>query len=619
MRLISVVVLATALVAAAAPAEAAGPRTFPNCAALVAYGQAHAPTAGPLVRPGVLTPQAADEGAGAKGAAPADSSTTNVQEPGVDEPDVLKSDGSTAFTVHGGRLYAADVRAQTPRFVGSLALPEGVDPQLLLTGKSLLVAAREDRFVRPLDVQRPLARPAIAIQPFGRPRTVLTLVDVSDPSAPRIRQTLTVDGAVVASRLTGDTARVVLSTPARAILQPDRRASSTAWRPSATLRLGRSRHAATRPLLPCGDIRLPPLPSGVSTLSVLTLDLAHGLDPVDVDGLMTDAETVYASPDELDVASTSYTPDGPSTQIAAFGTADATRTTYRGSGAVPGTLLDQFALSARNGILRVATTTEAPRDPQTGAPTGESQSAVTTLALRDGRLVQVGRVGGLGRGERVFAVRFLGDVAYVVTFRQTDPLYTLDLSDPARPRVAGELELEGYSAYLHPVGDGLLLGVGQDATPDGRTRGTQVSLFDVADPAHPRRLSRATLGADSSSAVEYDHHAFLWWPATNLAVVPVQGAKLSGAVGFTVTRAGGIDELGRVTQPDGNGVRRALVVGDRLVTLGDDGLQFADLRTLAPQTRLAFGPSPSPPPRPVPIPLPRPLPVPGPGPERATP
>jgi uncharacterized secreted protein with C-terminal beta-propeller domain len=89
--------------------------------------------------------------------------------------------------------------------------------------------------------------------------------------------------------------------------------------------------------------------------------------------------------------------------------------------------------------------------------------------------------------ERVKAVRFMGTQAYVVTFRQTDPLYVIDLADPTNPVVTGELKIPGYSAYLHPVGDGLLLGVGQSAELDGRTLGTQMSLFDVSDPANPQR------------------------------------------------------------------------------------------------------------------------------------
>ena len=156
-------------------------------------------------------------------------------------------------------------------------------------------------------------------------------------------------------------------------------------------------------------------------------------------------------------------------------------------------MLSQWSMSEHEGVLRVASTTSPPWTQ--GGAAGESESFVTTLAAAGDRLVEVGRVGGIGRGEQIYAVRFIGDAGYVVTFRQVDPLYTLDLSDAAEPRVVGELKIPGYSAYLHPVGDGLLLGIGQDANSDGITSGVQASLFDVSDPAAPARLSHVGLGS----------------------------------------------------------------------------------------------------------------------------
>ncbi len=142
---------------------------------------------------------------------------------------------------------------------------------------------------------------------------------------------------------------------------------------------------------------------------------------------------------------------------------------------------------------------------------------MTVLRRSGQRLEQVGQVGGLGAGEQIRSVRFLGATGYVVTFRQTDPLYTVDLADPARPRVTGTLALLGYSASLHPAGTGLLLGVGQDADGDGRVRGLQLSLFDVSDPAAPRRVAQLRL-PQAWSPAESDQHAFTL--AGGLVLVP---------------------------------------------------------------------------------------------------
>jgi hypothetical protein len=207
---------------------------------------------------------------------------------------------------------------------------------------------------------------------------------------------------------------------------------------------------------------------------------------------------------------------------------------------------------------------------------------VRTLQERDGRLVQVGEVAGLGKGERIYAVRFIGDTGFVVTFRQVDPLYTLDLSDPAKPRKVGELKVPGYSAYLHPVGDGLLLGVGQDATDDGRTTGLKLSLFDVSNLAAPVQLDQFAFGSNSYTEVEDDHHAFLWWEPERLAVVPAirydaTSADFAGSLSFRIDRASGIVEAGRIAHPalegfDPYAYDRAVVVGSRLVLLSNAGV-----------------------------------------------
>jgi uncharacterized secreted protein with C-terminal beta-propeller domain len=223
------------------------------------------------------------------------------------------------------------------------------------------------------------------------------------------------------------------------------------------------------------------------------------------------------------------------------------------SGSIPGSLLNQYSLSEHNGVLRAATTV------------GQKSSAVYALRRDSGTLTQIGEVGGLGKGERIYAVRFVGAVGYVVTFRQTDPLYTIDLRDPSKPRIMGELKIPGYSAYLHPVGADRLIGLGQDATDQGRITGTQISLFDVGNLADPRRIAQFKIPKAHSEA-EFDPHAFLYWPQTKLLVVPLNNEALLLKVGD-----GELTELGRLTHQQGQ-IRRSLVIGQTLWTVSDQGL-----------------------------------------------
>jgi hypothetical protein len=150
-------------------------------------------------------------------------------------------------------------------------------------------------------------------------------------------------------------------------------------------------------------------------------------------------------------------------------------------------------------------------------PAKPSEGRITVLRLDGDRLAAAGVLTGLGVGEQIRGVRFVGDIGYVVTYRQTDPLYTVDLSDPKHPRLRGELKLPGYSAYLHPAGAGRVLGLGQDGTTTGQVTGLQLSLFDVSNLDAPRRLDRQRLKGAWSDA-EADHHAFTM--AGNLVLIP---------------------------------------------------------------------------------------------------
>jgi hypothetical protein len=324
--------------------------------------------------------------------------------------------------------------------------------------------------------------------------------------------------------------------------------------------------------------------------------------PATTEPATTEPEVDDTVPPTTTVASEPSGP--PPTLIHQFSLDAGTAASYVASGEVDGRLLNQFAMSEYNGDLRVATTTD-----NWGQFGDQSESTVYVLRPNGTDLAQISSVSGLGKGEQIHSVRFIDDVGYVVTFRQTDPLYVIDLSDPANPTLQGELKIPGYSAYLHPVGDGLLLGVGQDATLEGRTTGTQLSLFDVSDPTNPQLISSLPIGGHSD--VEWDHKAFLFWEPDGTIVIPVSpgwgdcgpaetclAKEISGAGGGAIVAAldgrqltsRGVISHGEQGQRGcWNPLQRSIVIDDEIVTVGLDQMRFSDRATLATRDAVSWG------------------------------
>lgn len=546
-------------------AQAAALRQFDECAAVADYVREHvAQAAVPWESGGAdemfeEAAAAADDAAFAESAAlqpGVDYSTSNVQEAGIDEPDVLKTDGRRMVITGEHRVHIVDVTGPEPALIASVPFDDIWVSNLLLHGDRVLVFASQ------WDVIVPFAEPGDITERGGPslrqgPTTGIVEIDLSGPE-PTVGRRLDIEGSYISARMTDGVVRVVTNAQPHALAWPgsapsdasgqdqaagaDHEAAAAAsvaddWLPRFALRDGSGSAVAGGRLADCDRVWIPPHYAGAGTLSVTTIDVASdGLaGPMDTTSILSDASTVYASRDRLYVSTTRW-PDwraGPAdaagepveTEVHMFDTTGRTASIYVGSASVTGTVLNQYSMSEHEGHLRVATTTAPARwtwrsdsVPDDGGP--DSESLVTVFAVSEGGLSEVGRVGGLGLGERIFAVRYLGDIAAVVTFRQVDPLYLLDLSDPAAPEVRGELKITGYSAYLHPLGGDLLLGVGQEATGEGFAVGTQVSLFDIADLDRPQRIAQWTAAGGHSQA-EFNALAFLHWQPSELAVLPL--------------------------------------------------------------------------------------------------
>jgi len=578
-------------------------------------------------------------------------STTNIQEAGVDEPDIVKTDGRRIIALVDNTLHVIDATGKRLHQLGEFQFKKFWAQDMFLSGDRVVVFGQ-------MHDTTPLLR-SIHPQPgWYSPITTLISVDISKKK-PRITRRLHIDGNYISSRLVSNAARIVIQSnptglewvfPNGSGLRAEREAKeqnrqlikeSTIdnWVPWFALEDSEGQLLKEGTLTTCERIYHPASNSGLQMLNIVTVDLGEELFEKQLasTSVLADGQTVYSSTNNLYVATTEWfderqlradretSSDQPptiKTRIHKFDISDPTNTLYRSSGQVIGTVLNQYSMSEHNDHLRVATTNHGWWSPQ---PEVTSESFVTVLKETDSGLSEVGRVGNIGKGERIYAVRFLGDIATVVTFRQTDPLYTIDLSQPESPKVLGELKIMGYSAYLHPITDNLLLGVGQDASDIGQRLGTQVSLFDISDLSKPIRVDQWQLPGGTSE-IEYNARAFLYWPNESLFVLPItthqiatpDGDAFSGAIALELNGQT-LGERGRITHLksdpkvtcqrwleeredeteierqhcwadfDWRGtIRRSLVIDDEIHSLSSLGLLTSDLETLKPLSFLAF-------------------------------
>jgi hypothetical protein len=437
---------------------------------------------------------------------------TNVQEAGVDEPDVVKTDGTLLVRLRDGALLTYDVTGSDPEHLASLPLPDADDSELLLVGDRAVVLAGERS-----DYDQ-------------RGTTRVLVVDLADPEEPEVVDDAEYDAAFVTARQHGSTVRLVVSTelPDLPFVHPRRwwrdedealernreivRETTLAdWLPTVT------RDDDTDGVLDCSDVTVTDDESGLGTLAVV------GFDPASPDtwsgaGITTDSTLAYFSTDRMYLATGSFS--GPwigepccvfrdtggatsgSSHLYSFAL-DGAATTYVAAGEVDGYIADRWSMDEYAGVLRVAV-----------GPTWETGNfnSIVTLREEGDDLVESGRVDKLGVNEQIESMRWFDGLAIMVTFRQVDPLYAVDLTDPSAPRLMGTLKIPGFSEYLHPLGSRRLVGVGQDADLRGGTRGAQAALFDVSDLTDPRRLDTVGYGFGTTAGAATDPRQFTWLP-----------------------------------------------------------------------------------------------------------
>lgn len=517
-------------------------------------------------------------------------STTNIQVQGVDEADLVKTDGEyiyqvTSTEVMVTKAYPAKDLSVTARISFE---DQGFAPSELYLDSDYLVVIghASNYFVLPTDGTPELKR---IMPPYHHQNRVKTYIyDISDKAKITKVREVEVDGRYVSSRKIGTSVYLVaLNYLDTYRIQEKGEGHAPTYRDTAV----RNDYVA----VPYDEIRYIPPIAYPNYLVIAGFDLARPAEPARISAYLGSGENIYVSTKNLYIALTNYSayqpmdnttakrlPGGQQETIVYKFSLNEGRVTYLNKGQVPGTILNQFSMDEYNSNFRIATTTEKMWNSE-----GNSGNNVYIL---DENMSMVGRLEDIAPGERIFSTRFMGDRAYMVTFKNVDPLFVLNLKNPSEPSILGALKIPGYSDYLHPYDSNHIIGFGKDTIEvpskdsSGRIVGTQayymglkMALFDVSDVTNPiEKFSEKIGDRGTDSELLRNHKALLFNRETGLLAFPVTLMELKGkpvlnsrgypeygsfsfqgAYVYNLDAAGGFSLKGRITHQSEQDMQKA--------------------------------------------------------------
>lgn len=492
-------------------------------------------------------------------------SNTTTQEVGVDESDVVKTDGQNLYIMSSGDegsmlriVQAAPVDGMTQ--VAEVLL-EGYGRELyLLDADDTVVALSETGggyyYIDPIPVDDPaFAEPDVigGSYAYERPRTVVTVIDVATPDQPQVLSTTAFDGTAASSRMIDGVMHLVLANypeyyfdvmPMLGRPELNTATIETEDVVPTYRREDADDSVIEGPVVSYDELYRPTDPDGFGMVTVVSVDIRADAAFTAV-GVVAAPGLIYSSLNAMYLTDTKYTFDGESRE-----TTDVYKFAYENRGArpvaagtVPGRVLNQYSMSEYQGHLRVATTV----GPVWGlfGQIAPSTNNVYVLNQNGDGLETMGRIENIAPGETIQACRFVAAKGFLVTFEQIDPLFTIDLTDPTNPALIGELKIPGFSTFLMPMDETHMLAVGQYIPEAGNwIWGVELSIFDVSDFANPQRTAHVILGEDSGANSEALHNpkALTYFQEQGLVAIPI--SEYTGWVIDTVGFVDGDDAVG---------------------------------------------------------------------------
>lgn len=418
-------------------------------------------------------------------------SSTNVQVDGVDEADVVKTDGEYIYTLADDRLSIVRAQGAEMTVVSSVDLRDAnTEPQEFYLCGDRLVLLETRSTTSGKEGSRSYA-------------TVAAVYDVADRENPSLVCERGQSGYYLSSRLVGDILYLVTDDAVTGEVKKGKPESFAPYLVDGT---------STR-AMDSADIAVSENPQSSRYVVMTSLDVVNPEHRLCERAVFGGGAALYSNERNLLLAAyggaQGDTAKTETTQLLRFAL-DKGEIALAATGVVPGRPLNQFSMDEYDGAFRIVTTEDVYKETErNGVISYSLSSTVNALFTLDESLQVIGSLRDLAPGERVYSVRFDGPIGYFVTFRQVDPLFTVDLSDPKRPSILSALKIPGFSDYLHPYAEGLLFGLGQDVDEQsGQTTGLKLSMFDVSNPADVTEVSKETLSASWSEASS-NHKAIL--------------------------------------------------------------------------------------------------------------
>ena len=433
-------------------------------------------------------------------------STTNVQVEGVDEADVVKTDGKYIYSVSGDEIFITDSNNGNPQLITSIEI-EYIVNDIYIGANKLVVVANDYPEVMHTNDQYDFYT---GLNIDGN--TLLLIYDLTDIANPEKVSELTQSGDCISTRKIGN---VVYLTTSYYVDDYDniKKDKPETYCP-VYCENGNEKCMPAESIVTCEEV------DSIEYLTVASVDLNNPDNFADMCSVLGGGSDIYASLNNIYVTSYCQIDSQTATQIIRL-SIDGTEIEENGTLYVDGNILNQFSMDEYNGYFRVVTefTPTYIYDEYASVDTSDT---VTTLYVYDNNLKLVGKTDSVGQGEEIKSVRFDGDIAYFVTFRQTDPLFTVDVSDPTNPKILSELKIPGFSEYLHVMSEDLLLGFGREADPEtGRTDGLKLSMFDISDKTDVTEKTTFVFADDMAySDAEYNHKAIYVDKENKIIAIP---------------------------------------------------------------------------------------------------